>query len=70
MANLNEQHIIKLWDKMKEYVKEHGSSGYTLPVATDTKLGGVKASDDVQVASDGTMDIESISSDTIKNLPI
>lgn len=71
MAYLNEEHLKLLWDKVKEYVAEHGSSGYTLPVATTTKLGGVKANtSDVTVNETGVMSVVAITDTTIEELPI
>lgn len=72
MAYLNEEHLKLLWDKVKEYVAEHGSSGYTLPIATTTKLGGVKAnSSDVTVnETTGVMSVVAINDTVIEELPI
>ena len=53
-----EQNIINLGDRITN-IEEGGGSSYELPVATGTRLGGVKIGSGIDVTDDGTISVAS-----------
>ena len=54
-----EQNIINLGDRITNIEEGGGGSSYELPVATGTRLGGVKIGSGINVTGDGTISVAS-----------